>query len=190
MVEAGTIIESIYYLLKRIGPTDKLKLVKLLYFADKFHLIKYGRTISNDEYWAMYHGPVGSNIKDVLEYDTLLTISENEVKYAENFFSKFKENKFQANDLKVSPKFNFLSETDIEALEMTIKHFSQMETWEIRDFSHKYPEWAQYKELFKNKETRRERIQTEELISIIPNDPFGFSTKDIKNAKDIFNGVC
>ncbi|MBU4304246.1 MAG: SocA family protein [Candidatus Omnitrophica bacterium] len=190
MVEAGTIIESIYYLLKRIGPTDKLKLVKLLYFADKFHLIKYGRTITNDEYWAMDHGPVGSNIKDVLEYDSILSISKNELKYAEKFFSKVKRNKFQANDIEVSPEFNFLSETDIEALDMTIKHFSSMSTWKIRDFSHKYPEWTQYEELFENKETRRERIQTEELISIIPNDPFGFSAKDIENAKSIFNGVC
>jgi len=190
MVETGTIIEAIYHLLDKIGPTDKLKLVKLLYFADKFHLIKYGRTITNDEYWAMEHGPVGSNTKDVLEYDQLISISPNEHQYAEKFFSKVETNKFQVNKLDESPRFNFLSETDIEALETTVEHFGSMGTWDIRDFSHKYPEWAQYEELFKNEETRRERIQTEELISTIPNDPFGFSSKDIVNAKNIFNGVC
>lgn len=188
MVEVGTIIESIYYLLKKLGPTDKLKLVKLLYFADKFHLIKYARTITNDEYWAMDHGPVGSNTKDVLEYDTALSISEDEHKYATKFFKK-RWNRFKANKLKEIPTFNFLSETDIEALDFVIKYFGAMGTWEIRNFSHKYPEWYQYKELFDNKETRRERIQTKELISIIPEDPFEFTDEDLKNARDIFNGV-
>lgn len=189
MVETGTIIESLYYLLKNLGSTDKLKLVKLVYFADKFHLIKYGRTITNDEYWAMDHGPVGSNIKDILEYDVVLTISENERQYATKFFSKIGENEFSANKIEEIPKFKFLSETDIEALDFVIQHFGKMGTWAIRDYSHKYPEWYQYKELFDSKETKRERIRTEELISVIPEDPFEFDSKDIENAKNIYTGA-
>jgi len=188
MVETGTIIESVYLLLKTLGPSDKLKIVKLLYFADKYHLIKYGRTISNDEYWAMYHGPVGSNTKDVLECDEL-TMSDDESTYAKKFFSKIEENKFQANILKDTFEFNFLSETDIEALEFVINNFGAMNAWEIRNFSHKYPEWAQYKELFENNQTKRERIQTEELISVAQGDPFNFTEEDLREAKNVVNGT-
>lgn len=190
MVATKTIVEAVYYLLKKLGPTDKLKLVKLIFLADKYHLIKYGRTITNDEYWAMAHGPVGSNIKDVLEYDNDLAMSRAEYAYAKKFFSRANENQFKANDKAQICKFNFLSETDIEALEATIQHFGKMKTWCLRDFTHKYPEWKQYGELFENKGTKRERIQPVELISVIPEDKFGFTSEDIEKAKEIFNGHC
>jgi len=189
MVETGNIIESIYYLLKNLGKADKIKLVKLLYFADKYHLIKYGRTITNDDYWAMGYGPVGSNVKDVLEYDTNFTISDNEHTYAEKYFSKIGVNHFKIITSKETPKFKYLSETDIEALDYVIERFGSMESWNIADLSHEYPEWLQYKELFKKNEIRRERIQTEELISTIPNDPLEFTPEDIELARNIYSGV-
>lgn len=54
-------IEAIYYILSKLGKMDKLKLLKLVYLADKYHLIYYGRTITNDDYYAMKHGPIASN---------------------------------------------------------------------------------------------------------------------------------
>lgn len=188
MVDTSTIIESIYYLLKKVGPTDKLKLVKLLYLADKYHLIKYGRTITNDEYWAMYHGPVGSNVKDVLELDEL-TMSESECNFARTLFHEVGEKKFAANPKAKIDAFGFLSETDIEALDFVITTFGKMGTWDIREFSHKYPEWDQYKELFENKETKRERIQTQEMISVVDGDHFDFSAEELKEAKSTLLGA-
>jgi len=50
-MRAKTVAQTIYYILKKIGPTDKKKIFLLLYLADKYHLAKYGRTITGDEYF-------------------------------------------------------------------------------------------------------------------------------------------
>jgi len=188
MVETRTIIESIYYLLMNLGRTDKIKIVKLLYFADKYHLIKYGRTITNDEYWAMPHGPVGSNAKDVLEFNEF-TMSKNECDFAKSLIAQVGEKSFKVKRNTNVAVFNFLSETDIEALNFVISNFGQMDTWTIRDYTHKYPEWAQYEDLFEKEETRREKIQIDELISVIKNDPFQFSEEQIIESKSNYLGV-
>src|SRR5256885_411869 len=46
---------------------NKMKALKLLFFADRYHLRKYGRPVSNCEYFAMARGPVGSQAKNVAE---------------------------------------------------------------------------------------------------------------------------
>jgi len=53
-------------LLKRIGPMDKLKLVKLLYFADRDCFLMHGHPITGDDLYAMPHGPVPSGCLDLL----------------------------------------------------------------------------------------------------------------------------
>ena len=37
---------------------NKMKVLKLLYFVDRYHIRKYGRLVTNDNYLAMQHGPV------------------------------------------------------------------------------------------------------------------------------------
>jgi len=41
MIETKKIIQAVCYILQQIGRSDKLKLVKLLYLADKCHLMRY-----------------------------------------------------------------------------------------------------------------------------------------------------
>ena len=57
-----------YFTKKEGGQIEKLKLIKLVYLADRFHLRKYGRPIMNDTYLAMPLGPVGSSVKDIAEF--------------------------------------------------------------------------------------------------------------------------
>jgi len=51
------------------GVTDltKLKAAKLLYFADKEHLLRYGRPIIGDTYYALNLGPLPSQAVDFLD---------------------------------------------------------------------------------------------------------------------------
>lgn len=61
-------IQSLVFFSKN-GVTDltKLKAAKLFYFADKQHLIKYGRPIIGDVYYALNLGPVPSQADDFFD---------------------------------------------------------------------------------------------------------------------------
>ena len=45
-----------YFAEKSGGTINRLKGLKLIYFADRYHLRKYGRLITNDTYFAMDNG--------------------------------------------------------------------------------------------------------------------------------------
>jgi uncharacterized phage-associated protein len=187
MIETNTIIESLHYLLKKLGKADKIKLIKLLYLADKYHLVRYGRTITNDDYYAMEHGPVGTTVKDILSSDTF-NVSPTEAKYISRLLNKVDENNFEA---KTTAKINYdmLSESDKEALDFIIKHFGHMSQWKLRDYTHQYPEWYQYKDLFENRISRRERIHTRELLSTLKDDPIRMPKKHIKESAKYLTGA-
>ena len=61
---------------------NKMKALKLLWAADRYHLRKYGRPIVGDTYVAMGYGPVPSTTKDILEKNSYL---QDEVEYSERF---------------------------------------------------------------------------------------------------------
>ena len=47
------------------------KFIKLLYLADRAALIRWGRPISTDRYVSMKHGPVLSNVFDLVNFGWL-----------------------------------------------------------------------------------------------------------------------
>jgi len=51
---------------KDVPDLTKLKAAKLLFFADKYHLLHYGRPVIGDCYVCMEHGPVPSRSLDVM----------------------------------------------------------------------------------------------------------------------------
>ena len=55
---------------------NKLKALKLIFFADRYHIRKFGRPITNDKYEAMEYGPVPSNAKDLAEMNDFLGAEE------------------------------------------------------------------------------------------------------------------
>jgi len=52
--------QALAYLSAGVHDLTKLKAAKLLYFADKRHLVTYGRPITGDRYYCLDHGPVPS----------------------------------------------------------------------------------------------------------------------------------
>src|SRR6056297_2388937 len=62
------LIQVSAYILKRLGGTsDMHKLFKVLYFAEKDYLSKFGRMITGDNFIAMKYGPVPSMIFDIFK---------------------------------------------------------------------------------------------------------------------------
>ncbi|MDD5687051.1 MAG: Panacea domain-containing protein [Elusimicrobia bacterium] len=183
MIETKKIIQAVSYLLnKKAKALDKLKIVKLLYLADKYHLLKYGKTVTEDDYYAMQNGPVGSTVLNVLSYDKL-NLSETEYNYAKSLFDETSKNSFISKEQKV--KYLMLSETDKDALDFVINNYGKMNTWDLVKFTHKYPEWKCYEELLRGGKSRREKINIEDLVSVIPEDGYNFSKEHIKETKEI-----
>jgi len=60
-------VEAILFIANRLdGPTIH-EVLKLLYFADKLHLERYGFLATGDEYVAMRFGPVASSTYDLIK---------------------------------------------------------------------------------------------------------------------------
>jgi len=192
MIDTSKIIQALCFLLNEIPErrADKLKLVKLLFLADKCHLVRYGRTISGDDFWAMPFGVVGSVTKDVLGFDEN---DENnfpnpEYEYTKKMLKKVGRYIYEANHACDANNIDQLSETDIEALRLIAKHYGKFSGRQLVEFTHRYPEWQQYKKLFDSKEIKREKLNTEELLSVLPDDPFAMPEEHIEESRKILNG--
>lgn len=66
--ETAQILAPCLYVLNKTGKLSKHHLSKILYFADKFHIGKYGRTLTGQRYVAMKNGPVPSQIYDFIKF--------------------------------------------------------------------------------------------------------------------------
>lgn len=187
-VEFQAIVQSLYRILSALGPTDKLKIVKLLFLADKHHLTKYGRTITGDEYYAMKHGPIGSLAMDILNCNEFVLGAE-EREYIKRLFTH-KGNAFEVIEHSRF-KYNFLSETDIESIDYIITKFGKKGTYQLRDYTHQYPEWKQYKDDLTSGRVKRVPLSFDELFSILPDnrDPLSLPKDHIEDSKKIAYGA-
>lgn len=65
--EKKTIAVLLYFCQKAGGRIDMYTLIKLVYFADKAHLHKWGRTITGDHYARLEHGVTPSAVYDMIK---------------------------------------------------------------------------------------------------------------------------
>lgn len=127
-----------FFALKQGGEINKLKALKLVFFADRYHLRKFGRPITNDEYYAMKLGPVASGVKDIAENSSFL--DEKEGIYREEFLKSDRYDFCSLRDIDT----NVFSESDLEALEFSWNKFGQFDEFRLSDLTHFYPEWQKH----------------------------------------------
>ncbi len=179
------IIQAVYYLLENNTKSmDKLSILKLIFFADKFHLRKYARSITDDTYYAMQYGPVASNVKNILDFDFM---SDIEKEYVETFLQK-NGSAYVVN--KKIEKLDMLSETDKEALDFAIDNFGYNKTFDLVEITHRYPEWKRFKSSLKDG-LKREKIVMEDFFedSHFEDDPYCIIPCDVVElSKDFYFG--
>lgn len=178
-------IEVVYYLLLKLGISDKLKLVKLIYLADKYHLIRFGRTITNDDYYAMRCGPVGSTVLDVLKLGSKSNATGIEL--ASKLIEQADSNSFKikGSDYKIRT----LSESDLEAIDFIAKEFGKWSSQNLINYAHRYPEWKKHEMTLSKGFARRQIIPTFELLSILsPTDVLAMPEEHIKVSEEILTG--
>jgi uncharacterized phage-associated protein len=126
-------VNLILYVLDKTGGTsDFLTVFKVLYFADREHLVRYGSLITNDRYVAMKNGPVPSTIYDILKIvrgDSAFS----DLYYHERFFSVHDRYKVEAKEL---PDLEFLSETEVECLAASVVEHSGKAFGQLSSESH------------------------------------------------------
>ncbi|MCK4578483.1 MAG: SocA family protein [Candidatus Marinimicrobia bacterium] len=108
--------------------------MKIVYFADKDHLSKYGRSISTDRYVAMQHGPVPSGTYDLIK------------NARNNFLDHIEPTQDQAFRIEGNcihplrgPNTNMLSESEREVLDKAIKQYGSKKFIELKALSHDDP---------------------------------------------------
>lgn len=180
-------VQSINFMARKEGNTiDKLKLLKLLFFAERFHLRAYGRPIFYDQYWAMPLGPVCSSIKDIAEFSDFL--SEKERSYAQQFLSPG-DTFFHAVASTAAVDEDEFSDTDLTALEWAYEHFGHLSNHELVERTHWYPEWTKYAHMLEIGMTSRVKMDYSEFfenpVSGSPND-FNESSDHLVLMQEIF----
>jgi uncharacterized phage-associated protein len=128
------------------GSINKLKALKLVYFADRYHLRRYSRPVVGDEYLAMNYGPVPSGTKDLAEMTDFLGVGE--LSYGTAFLRPMDRHTF-SSQAPVEP--DVFSASDREALEWAWKHFGHFDGFTLADMTHAYPDWQRHEQALKSK---------------------------------------
>lgn len=113
-------IEAIVYVSHRTH--NLFRIMKILYFADKFHLQEYGRLITGDRYIAMRDGPVPSEAYEIIRYvrgDGIVELDAS-TKAAIKV-----ERRVNVKPLR-QPDLDRLSESDVECLKRAVAQYAKM----------------------------------------------------------------
>jgi uncharacterized phage-associated protein len=139
-------VEASFHLAQRCPDMTKMKLFKLLYFADKYHLSEFGRPIFGGHYVALKDGPVPSEAYDVVKgisnpFHDVFTVSGHKITVNPS----------------ANPGAESLSESDIEALDKISDEIGILTAAQLRSKSHADPAWS-----------RRDRNDDMDFADMIP----------------------
>ncbi len=118
-----TLAAITYVASKNVPELTTYKLCKLLFLADKYHLVRYGRPITGDIYVAMEDGPVPSAVYDLLKF--LLANRTPNARAAALIDHLQIDKKFRYPRIQAKKRFDAdeLSRSDITALDRAIKTY-------------------------------------------------------------------
>jgi uncharacterized phage-associated protein len=118
----------------RGGRMSYMKLVKLLYLADREALLSWGRPISTDRYVSMDRGPVLSRVLDLAtdgEDPGTPSIWALSITEPSNYYVELKA---EAGD-------DELSEAEIQLLDKVFAEHGRKSRWDLVKLTHTLPEW-------------------------------------------------
>jgi uncharacterized phage-associated protein len=112
-----------------------MKLIKLLYFADREALLTLGRPITFDRFFSMRHGPVLSRTYDLIAAEP----DPDDPTYWHEYIS-VPDRYYDVTLLQDAPNSQ-LSRAEETVLDRVFDRVGHLSRWQIRDLSHKLPEW-------------------------------------------------
>ena len=125
-----------YFLGKRGGRMSHLKLMKLLYLAERRSLQVYGLPMSGDKPSALPHGPVLTMTLDLMDGHPSQDGWDTWISDKDNYEVGLKRSAERS-------ALDELSDADLEILESVWKEFGHFTRWDIKNYTHEHcPEWT------------------------------------------------
>ncbi|MFZ7224642.1 Panacea domain-containing protein [Avibacterium avium] len=145
--ETKTAQAAAYLLYKAGGTMHHLKLMKLLYLADRLSWQENDYPITGDDYYSLPYGPVLSKTLDLMHGETLSQLKgananawDKWIKSDENYSVKLAK----AVDESDEYFWDYLSINDEEILTQIFDEFGHFETFALVEYTHNknyVPEW-------------------------------------------------
>ncbi|MDR2384136.1 MAG: SocA family protein [Tannerella sp.] len=122
----------LYILAQFPNGIDLIKLFKIMYFAQKAHLVKYGRGIMGDSFYALKHGPVPS-----FTYKSI-QVNQGKIKATADLDEiaaviSLRDNKMYA---KIDVDKEELSVSDVKCIDNAIAEYKNVDSYALSDLSH------------------------------------------------------
>jgi uncharacterized phage-associated protein len=168
-----------FFAMREGGNIPVLKVVKLIYLAERAFLDAYDASMLNDQLVSMEHGPVNS-----ITLNRINGAGDDGSEWAEFVTDRAFHRISIANKIMTEEALDELSRAELKVLAATWDRFGHMDQWEIRDYTHdKCPEWEDpnfssqpipYSRVFKylgkeNPEELDRRIQHERNLASLLN---------------------
>jgi len=144
-----------YLLTLHGGTMNYMRLIKLLYVAERESLSRFGRPILGDRYVSMKHGPVLSHV-----YDLVMT-DPPEGPWARHI-QRFRPH---AVSLRAQPRLDSLSRADLQILTEVAELYQKFDQFHLRNMTHEeFEEWQD------PGDTSRE-IPAERILEVLGKSP-------------------
>jgi len=133
-INPGKALQVLLYILHKKPGIDIYNIMKVIFSAEHYHLNRYGRPVYGDNYEAWIYGPVPTFMRSLLKMDSNMP------------FYKCSENGIKGT---AYPNLDFLSETDIEALDYGISEYGDLIFNKTKIKSHQAAAWKKYEDKVK-----------------------------------------
>ena len=110
----------------------RIRLLKLMYIAERELLAEAGRPLTGDRAVAMKHGPVPSRVYDLIKGES--------AKAGE--WGRFIHSEGHAVVLRADPGRGDLSRREVEKLTEVTDRFRNMDDWTLSEATHEFEEWS------------------------------------------------
>ncbi len=143
-----------YFATRSDGQIEKLKLVKLMYLAERESLARHAHPMFYDELYSMQHGPVCSSVMDGLN---------GRIPSWKSYLSA-KNNIIRPTHAISRDEMDEVSDADFAIIEDLWARFSEMTASQIRNYTHR--NCAEYQEI----ESGRLPISYEDVFRAVGNE--------------------
>ncbi len=153
--EIKTTQAAALFLKKNDSHMNYMKLIKLLYFADRGALTLWERPITGDNYVSMPKGPVLSNVLNIINYGKYCNLNSYWYKY----ITTPSDHEIK---LKETPEHDTLSKREMELIDELFEEFKGLSQWDMVEICHEMlPEWEDVEKENTSKPIKIERILKE-----------------------------